>query len=109
MAGYYRLKMIVSPGEVGPNNFMLYVEDTRSGQPATDFKTARLQYTSGSGVVLNFDLETIELPVAGMDCAVCTVPVQKANFALPGIDTVKVLLSAEKAISEPRSNKLGQS
>ncbi|MBN9392309.1 MAG: cadmium-translocating P-type ATPase [Chloroflexi bacterium] len=43
-------------------------------------------------------LETIELPVVGMDCADCTVHVQKAIAALPGIDTVRVLLSAEKAV-----------
>ncbi len=50
-------------------------------------------------------LETIELPVAGMDCADCTVHVQKAISALPGIDTVKVLLSAEKAIITLDSQK----
>ncbi|MBN9392314.1 MAG: copper resistance protein CopC/CopD [Chloroflexi bacterium] len=56
-AGDYRLDMIISPAEVGPNNFMLYVLDNRSGQPVADFKTARLQYSSDGGTLINFDLE----------------------------------------------------
>ncbi len=42
-------------------------------------------------------LETIEVPVAGMDCAECTQHVQKAISALPGVQNVEVFLTSEKA------------
>lgn len=40
----------------------------------------------------------LEVPVRGMDCAECTVHVQRALRALPGVDDVRVLLSSEKAV-----------
>ncbi len=40
----------------------------------------------------------LEVPVRGMDCAACTVHVQRALAALPGVADVRVLLSAEKAV-----------
>lgn len=40
---------------------------------------------------------SIELPVAGMDCASCVAHVEEAVRALPGVDEVRVLLSAERA------------
>ena len=43
-------------------------------------------------------LETLEIPVAGMDCAGCTRSVQQALSALPGVASADVLLSSEKAI-----------
>lgn len=43
-------------------------------------------------------LQTIEVPVKGMDCTECTQHVQKAIAALPGVETVDVLLSAERAV-----------
>ncbi len=43
-------------------------------------------------------LQTIELPVAGMDCAECTQHVQHALAALPGVESVNVFLASEKAI-----------
>ena len=43
-------------------------------------------------------LTTLEIPVAGMDCAGCTRSVQQALSALPGVATADVLLSSEKAI-----------
>jgi Cu+-exporting ATPase len=43
-------------------------------------------------------LKTMELRVAGMDCAECTEHVQQALAALPGVQDVRVLLSSEKAI-----------
>ena len=43
-------------------------------------------------------LQTIEVPVAGMDCTECTQHVQKAVKALPGVESVNVLLSSEKAV-----------
>jgi Cd2+/Zn2+-exporting ATPase/Cu+-exporting ATPase len=42
--------------------------------------------------------ETLEIPIQGMDCAECTLHVQRAIAALPGVETVDVLLGAEKAI-----------
>jgi Cd2+/Zn2+-exporting ATPase/Cu+-exporting ATPase len=44
------------------------------------------------------DWKTIELPVSGMDCAECTRHVQHALAGVPGVASVQVLLSAEKAI-----------
>jgi len=43
-------------------------------------------------------LTTLEVPVAGMDCAGCTRSVQQALTALPGVAAADVLLSSEKAI-----------
>jgi Cd2+/Zn2+-exporting ATPase/Cu+-exporting ATPase len=43
-------------------------------------------------------LETIEVPISGMDCAECTRHVEHAISALPGVDSVEVLLTAEKAV-----------
>src|SRR6185295_14288499 len=43
-------------------------------------------------------LATLELPIAGMDCAGCTRSVQQALTALPGVHSADVLLAAEKAI-----------
>ena len=44
------------------------------------------------------NLQTLEIPVAGMDCTECTQHVQQAIAKLPGVESVKVLLSSEKAI-----------
>lgn len=43
-------------------------------------------------------LQTLEIPVAGMDCTECTQHVQQAIAKLPGVESVNVLLSSEKAI-----------
>ncbi len=40
----------------------------------------------------------IEVPIQGMDCTECTLHVQHAIAALPGVQSVDVLLSAEKAV-----------
>lgn len=42
--------------------------------------------------------QTIEVRVLGMDCTECTRHVRQAIAALPGVASVEVLLSAEKAI-----------
>ena len=42
--------------------------------------------------------QTIEVPIAGMDCAGCTRSVQQALTALPGVHAADVLLASEKAI-----------
>ncbi len=41
---------------------------------------------------------SLELPIAGMDCAECAAHVQRALAAVPGVQSVEVLLAAEKAI-----------
>jgi P-type Cu+ transporter len=43
-------------------------------------------------------IQTIEIPIAGMDCAECTQTVQRALSALNGIKKADVFLSSEKAI-----------
>ncbi|MEP6775850.1 MAG: HAD-IC family P-type ATPase, partial [Chloroflexota bacterium] len=43
-------------------------------------------------------MQTIEVSVQGMDCAECTQHVQHAIAKLPGVETVNVLLSSEKAV-----------
>ncbi len=40
----------------------------------------------------------IEIPIRGMDCASCAEPVRQVIAALPGVQSVDVLFSAEKAI-----------
>lgn len=42
--------------------------------------------------------QTVELPIAGMDCAECTEAVQQALCALPSVAEARVLLSSEKAM-----------
>lgn len=42
--------------------------------------------------------ETVEIPIQGMDCAECTLHVQRAIAALPGIQSVDVFLASEKAV-----------
>lgn len=42
--------------------------------------------------------QTVEVPIQGMDCAACANHVQDAIAALPGVNSVNVLLSSEKAI-----------
>jgi Cd2+/Zn2+-exporting ATPase/Cu+-exporting ATPase len=43
-------------------------------------------------------LQTLELPIRGMDCAECTQHVRRAIARLPGVESVEVLLSSEKAV-----------
>ncbi|MCS7061029.1 MAG: cation-translocating P-type ATPase [Anaerolineae bacterium] len=44
------------------------------------------------------NLQTLEVPVKGMDCSECTVHVRQAIARLPGVESVEVLLAAEKAV-----------
>ncbi|MGW8251187.1 MAG: heavy metal translocating P-type ATPase, partial [Anaerolineales bacterium] len=44
------------------------------------------------------NLQTIEVPIEGMDCAECSMHVQKAIASLNGVDTVDVFLASEKAV-----------
>jgi Cu+-exporting ATPase len=40
----------------------------------------------------------LEVPICGMDCAECSMQVQHALAALPGVEDVRVLLTSEKAV-----------
>lgn len=42
--------------------------------------------------------QTVEVPIAGMDCAECATHVQHALAEVAGVSSAKVLLSAEKAV-----------
>jgi Cd2+/Zn2+-exporting ATPase/Cu+-exporting ATPase len=44
------------------------------------------------------EIKTIEVPIAGMDCAECTMHVQKAIATLPGVEAAEVFLASEKAV-----------
>ena len=52
-------------------------------------------------------VQTMEVPVAGMDCAECTQHVQQAIAALPGVESVEVFLAAEKAVVRLDREKVG--
>jgi Cd2+/Zn2+-exporting ATPase/Cu+-exporting ATPase len=54
--------------------------------------------------------QIIEVPVAGMDCAECTNHVRHALEKIPGVHSVDVILSSEKAIirAEPGRVEMGQ-
>ena len=43
-------------------------------------------------------MQTLEVPIKGMDCVECTQHVQKAISKLDGVNSVNVLLATEKAI-----------
>jgi len=43
-------------------------------------------------------IQTIEIPVSGMDCADCTRHVRTAIARLPGVQSVDVFLTSEKAV-----------
>jgi Cd2+/Zn2+-exporting ATPase/Cu+-exporting ATPase len=44
------------------------------------------------------ETQNIEIPVKGMECAECALRVQEAIARLPGVESVNVFLSSEKAI-----------
>jgi Cd2+/Zn2+-exporting ATPase/Cu+-exporting ATPase len=43
-------------------------------------------------------IQTLQVPITGMDCAECTRHVQTAISKLPGVESVDVFLSSEKAV-----------
>jgi Cu+-exporting ATPase len=53
------------------------------------------------------DIQTLEVPIKGMDCAECTQHVQHAISKLDGVKSVDVLLAAEKAIIQLDPDKVG--
>lgn len=64
-----------------------------------DTDTLNRSRTNGSGGKTGAaGLQTIEVPIAGMDCAECTQHVQKAVQGLPGVESANVFLSSEKAV-----------
>lgn len=44
------------------------------------------------------NLQILEVPISGMDCAECTQHVQQAIEKIPGVESVNVFLATEKAI-----------
>jgi P-type Cu+ transporter len=44
------------------------------------------------------DLQTLNIPISGMDCTECTQHVQQAIGKLPGVKSVDVFLATEKAV-----------
>ena len=44
------------------------------------------------------NIQTIEVPIAGMDCTECTQHVQRAIALLPGVQSANVFLASEKAV-----------
>ena len=52
------------------------------------------------------NLQTLEIPISGMDCAECTQHVQQAIEKLPGVQSVKVFLATEKAIVQLDSDQV---
>jgi Cd2+/Zn2+-exporting ATPase/Cu+-exporting ATPase len=72
--------------------------------PARVDEAAVCKAVEGAGYRVPVTTHTIEVPIAGMDCAECASHVQKALDALPGVQSAKVLLSSEKAViqGDPR-------
>ena len=44
------------------------------------------------------NMQILEVPIQGMDCADCTLHVRRAIAALPGVQSVDVFLVSEKAV-----------
>lgn len=55
------------------------------------------------------DIQTLEIPIEGMDCTECTLHVQRAIAALPGVEGVDVFLTSSKAIVRLDSEQLDRS
>lgn len=51
--------------------------------------------------------QTVEVPIEGMDCAECARHVQHSLAEVPGVTSVNVLLSAEKAILQLDPDQVG--
>jgi P-type Cu+ transporter len=68
--------------------------------PARVDQAAICRAVEGAGYRVPVTTQTIEMPIVGMDCAECASHVQKALAALPGVISVNVLLSSEKAVMQ---------
>ena len=55
------------------------------------------------------NLQTLEIPISGMDCAECTQHVQHAIEKLNGVESVNVFLATEKAILRLDPSQVGMS
>ena len=55
------------------------------------------------------ETQTLDVPIHGMDCAECTLHVQRAIAGLPGVESVDVFLAAEKAVVRLDPTKVDQS
>lgn len=51
-------------------------------------------------------IQTLEIPIKGMDCTECTQTVQRAIAKLDGVESVNVLLASEKAIIQLNPEKV---
>src|SRR4051794_32852582 len=60
----------------------------------------------GAGYRVPVTTQTLEIPIAGMDCAECASTVQKALATLPGVQAVNVLLASEKAVIQGDARQL---
>lgn len=49
-------------------------------------------------------VKTLEVPITGMDCAECVLHVEHALADLPGVESVKVFLTSEKAVLKADPN-----
>lgn len=54
-------------------------------------------------------LRTLEIPIRGMDCAECVAHVQHAIASLPGVESVEVYLTSEKAVVQLDSEQVTMS
>ena len=70
---------------------------TRYNLPSTEKRRKRQSLDRLENIFMP-KLQTLEVPVIGMDCAECTQHVQQAIAALPGVESVDVFLSSEKAL-----------
>jgi P-type Cu+ transporter len=52
-------------------------------------------------------IQRIEVPIKGMDCSECTLHVQHAIRALPGVQSVEVFLASEKAVVQLNPQQVG--
>jgi len=53
------------------------------------------------------EIQIQEIHIAGMDCAECTLHVQKAIAGLPGVEGVEVFLASEKAVVRMDPSQVG--
>ncbi len=51
--------------------------------------------------------QTLEIPIRGMDCVECTRHVERAISGLPGVESVEVLLGAERAVVRLHPDRVG--
>lgn len=69
-----------------------------SEDPAAEQDIHKLIKKMGYSVEAKAAQRTVTLKICGMDCAECAGHVQRAIAALPGVESVNVFLSSEKAV-----------